>query len=196
MDTPIFARIPLSIEGHPFDALSAGERRLLARIESQTLARIAACAHYADVRRRNVVPGHDALMEDRGDSAGCRLAASAQDFAGFVLERGPWAVRVFLDWMGVAAADLGPPPTEHAVDELIVLLHGLDALLIMEAAADVEAFFAMSGCRAHREGIERTLLARYRGRFLASPQRDPRFARRLAALTTRAQLARIEAEIR
>ena len=165
MDTPIFARIPLSIEGHPFDALSAGERRLLARIESQTLARIAACAHYADVRRRNVVPGHDALMEDRGDSAGCRLAASAQDFAGFVLERGPWAVRVFLDWMGVAAAD-------------------------------VEAFFAMSGCRAHREGIERTLLARYRGRFLASPQRDPRFARRLAALTTRAQLARIEAEIR
>jgi len=195
MDTPNFNRIPLAPAGHPYDVLTAGERRLLARIESRTLARISAYAHYADVVRRNLAPSHHALPDGIDATDPCVFATGAQNFASFVLSCGTWAVRMFLDWMGVSAADLGPPPPERAVDELIELLQGLNVLLIADAAADVEGFYAMSGCRAPRAGIEATLLARYRGRFIATPQRDPHFARRLAALTTPAQLARIQGEI-
>jgi len=196
MDTPIFNRTPLAPAGHPYDALTPGERRLLARIESQTVARIAAYARYTDAVRRKLVPSHEALLEGMDGADPCLFATGARNFASFVLSSGTWAARMFLDWMGGNAADLGPPPAERAVDELIELLQGLNVLLIMDAAADVEGFYAMSGCRAPRAGIEATLLARYRARFIASPQRDPRYARRLAALTTPAQLARIQREIR
>jgi hypothetical protein len=177
MDSTLLLNMPLAPASHPYDLLTPGERRRLARIESKTVARIKAYARYTDARH------HD--LRDRWQGP------HECEFVAFVLAKDRWTVDMFLDWMGIRAAPLGPPPPDHAVDALIELLHRLDEAMALESAADVETLFAMSRCRASREGIEATLLARYRGRFIASPLREPRFARRLAALTTPAQLARI-----
>ncbi len=181
MDTLLLDRSGLAAAGHPFDALTSGERRLLAQIEAQTCARIRSYARYTVARRH-----------DLGDAC---PGLGACEFAAFVLAKDAWVVGVFLDWLGVRAADPGPPPPDHAVDQLIEVLLRFDEALAIEAAADIEAFFGMSRCRAPREGIELTLRARYRGRFIASPRREPRFARRLACLVTPAQLKRIETEV-
>jgi len=195
MNTPALRNLPLSAASHPFDALGRRERDTLARIQSRTFAKMRAFASYAAGSRHALDEGYQRLLRGIECLDPCRCAGGAQDFACFVLSKQRRSADLFLDWMGQAAAPLGPPPSEREIDDLIVLLQGLDALLIMQAAADAAEFFALTAARMPRADFEGTLLARYRGRFFASRRREAHFARRLASLVTPAQLVRIETEI-
>ena len=102
-----------------------------------------------------------------------------------------------LEWLREDAR-LTAQQREKAVDELIELLQGVDALLVFQAPSDVDFFLAASERVFTGPQIdllnERQLRA-YRAQFIASALNDPPFARLLERLTTAAQRSRLRLEL-
>lgn len=87
---------------------------------------------------------------------------------------------------------------EKAVDDLIELLQGVDALLVFQAPSDVDCFLAASERAFTSRQVERlneSQLRAYRAQLIPSALNDPHFARLLERLTTAAQRARLRLEL-
>ena len=83
---------------------------------------------------------------------------------------------------------------DAAVDDLIALVGAVDGIVQAQAAADCEYFIANVGrplSGPERKAVADTLLGAYRWQYIVSGVQEPRFAERLAALTTPEQQARI-----
>jgi hypothetical protein len=84
---------------------------------------------------------------------------------------------------------------DHAVGDLIDLIVGVDGILQQQAPADVEYFVSLAGrtfSGAERQALDAGALRAYRWQYIGSGVQHPRFKRRLAELTTPAQLLRIQ----
>jgi len=87
---------------------------------------------------------------------------------------------------------------ERAVDHLIELVQGVDALLLFQAPADVEYFIGACGRAFTSSEVERlhaTMLAAYRQQYIVSGIRAPRFAELLDKLVGAAHTTRIASEL-
>jgi len=87
---------------------------------------------------------------------------------------------------------------EQAVDDLIGLVGAVDGILQGQAAADADYFIATAG-RAYggeqQADIRATLLRAYRWQYIVSGVQHPHFGRLLTAMTTRAQMERIQSAL-
>jgi len=138
-------------------------------------------------------------------------------FRAFVAGKCAWAMRAFgcivlaargtderrlLDaerlWL---REDLATPRDDiaGAVDDLIELVQGLDAVLLFQAAADVECL-ATSRLRpfvpGERDAIERGLFRTYRLRYIEAGLRSHHFNMLLRALLPPEERARLEHELK
>lgn len=87
---------------------------------------------------------------------------------------------------------------DKAVDELIELLQGVDALLLFQAPSDVDHFAAARRRSFTNRAVERlneSVLSAYRAQFIASGMNDPQFTGALEVLTTSEQRARLRLEL-
>jgi len=87
---------------------------------------------------------------------------------------------------------------ERAVDHLIELVQGIDALLLFQAPADVEYFIGACGRAFTSSEVERlhaTTLAAYRRQYIVTGVLAPRFAELLDKLVGSAHMARIASEL-
>ena len=145
-----------------------------------------------------------------------RFAADRASFREFVEARGVWARHAFAcllqgtrprraqetfnaecDW-AVADTHLAGDSREHEANELIELVQGLDAILVMQAGPDVEAAILVHRNRPSlriRERFEAELLAEYRWRHLGCGFHRRGFALMLRGLVVPATRARLEAEL-
>jgi hypothetical protein len=87
---------------------------------------------------------------------------------------------------------------EQAVDDLIGLIGAVDGILQAQSEADAEYFLAVAGRRFTGEeeaGIRALLLRAYRWQYIVSGVQHPHFGQLLTAMTTAAQMSRIEAAL-
>ncbi|HEU0200131.1 MAG TPA: hypothetical protein VFR86_06810 [Burkholderiaceae bacterium] len=95
-------------------------------------------------------------------------------------------------------AKLTPAQRDHAVDELIELVAGVDGILVALAGADAR-YFAQANRRAMDGGqmaaIEAALRRAYRWQYIVSGVQDPRFQQILGSMITPAQFERIGAAL-
>jgi hypothetical protein len=87
---------------------------------------------------------------------------------------------------------------EQGVDDLIGLVGAVDGILQAQSAADAEYFVAIAGRRFTGEeetGIRALLLRAYRWQYIVSGVQHPHFGRLLTAMTTPAQMSRIQAAL-
>ena len=83
---------------------------------------------------------------------------------------------------------------DQAVADFIALVGAVDGIVNAQAAADADYFVANVGrplSQNERQLVAATLLAAYRWQYIGSGVQEPRFADRLAGLTTGEQQARI-----
>jgi hypothetical protein len=93
---------------------------------------------------------------------------------------------------------LTPRQKEQAVTDLIDLVGAVDGILQAQASADADYFLGAAGRRYTCEeeaGIGALLLRAYRWQYIVSGVQHPHFVRLLEGMTTRAQMARIEAAL-
>ena len=87
---------------------------------------------------------------------------------------------------------------DRAVDELIALVGAVDAILARQAAADAD-YFQIACARvfpaAERSSLAGVILAAYRGQYIVSGFREPRFRKILRSLVTGHQQRRIESAL-
>jgi hypothetical protein len=98
-----------------------------------------------------------------------------------------------LEWMR-EDDKLSGTQRDAAVDDLIALVAAVDGIVQAQSAADAEYFDANVGrplSAKEREAVAESLLAAYRWQYIGSGVQEPRFAERLASLTTPEQQARI-----
>ena len=91
-------------------------------------------------------------------------------------------------------ANLSADARDRAVDDLIALVAGIDAMLQTQAAADAHYFVDVAGRSfdaVQIRAIEATTLAAYRWQYIASGVSEPRFVTILGDLITGEQSARI-----
>jgi hypothetical protein len=87
---------------------------------------------------------------------------------------------------------------ERAVDDLIGLVGAVDGILQAQSGADVDYFVAATGrsfTEAEMQRLRSGMLAAYRWQYIISGVRHPHFGRLLAAMTTPAQMKRIQAAL-
>lgn len=87
---------------------------------------------------------------------------------------------------------------ERAVDDLIGLVGAVDGILQAQAGADVDYFVAGIGrgfTEAEMGRLRHGMLAAYRWQYIISGVRHPHFSRLLTAMTTPAQMQRIQAAL-
>jgi hypothetical protein len=145
-----------------------------------------------------------------------RFVADRASFREFVEARGAWARQAFTcllhgtrprraqetfkaecDW-AVADTHLVGDSREHEANQLIELVQGLDAILVMQAGPDVEAAILVHRNRPSlgiRERFEAELLSQYRWRHLGCGFHRRGFALMLRGLLAPATRARVEAEL-
>jgi hypothetical protein len=145
-----------------------------------------------------------------------RFAASRESFREFVEARGAWARQAFAcliqgtrprraqelfkaecDW-AVEDARLAGESREHEANELIELVQGLDAILVMQAGPDVETAILVHRNRPSlriRERFESELLSESRWRHLGCGFHRRGFALMLRGLLAPATRARLETEL-
>jgi hypothetical protein len=189
-------------------ALLPRDAELLDTVEGSTFVRVAEVLDTAlwqsPQRRAATTP------------AGYRFVTDPEDFRGFVAGKDAWAVRAFACLYAGTCANspqrileaevewvqedlrIGDVTRELALDHLIELVEGLDAMLTFQASADVEWF---SGARTQpldaraREAIEAGLVRMYRRRHIAAGFHRREFSLLLHALLSEAQRARLEGEL-
>ena len=147
---------------------------------------------------------------------GHRFIAKSEDFRDFMATKDAWAVRAFacccvgtrekapkeileteVEWVREDVL-LGEASRERALDDLIELVQGLDAMLVFQAGADIECF---SSARTHplaaweRESLEAGLVNAYRRRHIAAGFHRLQFLLLLSALLSKAQRDRLEREL-
>ena len=108
-------------------------------------------------------------------------------------EESQHAVMDELEWRREHAT-LDATQRDRAVDDLIALVGAVDGILVAQAAADADYFFARAGrafSAAEVNAVHDLVLRAYRWQYIASGAQEPRFAEVLQALTTPAQMARI-----
>jgi hypothetical protein len=87
---------------------------------------------------------------------------------------------------------------ETAVDDLIALVGAVDGILQAQSMADAEYFLAIAGrpfTGEEEEGIRTLLLRAYRWQYIVSGVQHPHFGRLLTAMTTDAQMGRIQSAL-
>jgi len=87
---------------------------------------------------------------------------------------------------------------DHAVDELIELVGAVDGILQMQAGADADYFFAISGRRFRADeaaAVRDTFLRAYRWQYIGSGVTDDRFLKILGGMINEKQGARIQAAL-
>jgi hypothetical protein len=100
-----------------------------------------------------------------------------------------------LEWVREDAR-LSPAERDAAVGELIELVGGVDGLLQVQAKADTAYFCNAAHIAAeHAAAVEANTLRAYRWQYIVSGAMEPRFQKALAALTTEAQMARIQSAL-
>jgi hypothetical protein len=95
-------------------------------------------------------------------------------------------------------AKLSPEERDHAVDDLIALVAGVDGMLQTQAAEDANYFVAIAGRpfdSSEVAAIRDTTLAAYRWQYIVSGVKEPRFVKILNDLITPEQGARIGAAL-
>lgn len=140
---------------------------------------------------------------------GYRFFPVDADVTEFLQQRSRWAVlglachaeaptqsRAALEWMRENAR-LDAAARNAAVNDLIVLLQGIDMLLILQADWDADCVAARSPAVTERDlaALRVALLRNYRQRHVAAGMHRPQFARLLATLITADQAARIRTEL-
>jgi len=145
-----------------------------------------------------------------------RFAASRDSFREFVEARGAWARAAFAcllqgtrprraqeafkaecDWAVEDTRVVGDS-REREANELVELVQGLDAILVMQAGPDVEAAILVHRNRPSlriRRRFESELLAEYRWRHLGCGFHRRGFALMLRGLLAPATRARLETEL-
>ena len=103
-----------------------------------------------------------------------------------------------LEWAREDAKLVSDAERDAAVDDLIVLVGGVDGILQQQAQADTTYFLQVVGmpagdARAVQVGA--TLLKAYRWQYIVSGAMEPRFQKVLASLVNDAQMQRIQAAL-
>ena len=91
-------------------------------------------------------------------------------------------------------AKLGDAERNKAVDDLIALVSGIDAMLQRQAAADVDYFSAICGRMldaAEASRVREEVLAAYRWQYIVSGIKEPRFGDMLAGMLDEHQVKRV-----
>jgi hypothetical protein len=108
-------------------------------------------------------------------------------------EESQHAVMDELEWRREHAT-LNAQERDQAVDDLIALVGAVDGILVAQAAADADYFFARAGrafSASEMKAVQDLILKAYRWQYIASGAQEPRFGEVLQALTTPAQMDRI-----
>lgn len=87
---------------------------------------------------------------------------------------------------------------DRAVNDLVELVHGVDALLLFQALVDVDYFVGTCGRRFTAAEIERlraTVLDAYRWQYLIVAARESRFGAVLGKLVGADRATRVRAEL-
>ena len=89
---------------------------------------------------------------------------------------------------------LGAAERDHAVDDLIALVGGVDGILQAQAQSDARYFLDTLDMPAEGprgDQVRAAMLKAYRWQYIVSGVSDPRFQKVLAGLITDAQMQRI-----
>jgi hypothetical protein len=144
-----------------------------------------------------------------GAPRGYRFFPVDADVTEFLQQRSRWSVlglachveaptqsRAALEWMRENAR-LDAAARNAAVNDLIVLMQGIDMLLVLQADWDVDCVAARSPTVTERDldALRAVVLRSYRQRHIAAGMHRPQFARLLATLITSDQAARIRTEL-
>jgi hypothetical protein len=95
-------------------------------------------------------------------------------------------------------ARLSAAERDNSVSDLIELIHGVDALLVVQAPADADYFAGHCKRRFTAGELDRLhagLLRAYRWQYIVSGAQDPHFAELLGKLVNADQAARISSEL-
>jgi hypothetical protein len=102
-----------------------------------------------------------------------------------------------LEWVR-ENAKLTAEERDHAVDDLIDLVAGVDGLLKLQAKADADYFVIQCGRQLtprEREAVQAGVLYAYRWQYIISGVQDPRFTEVLGGMIDTAQAKRIGAAL-
>ena len=133
-----------------------------------------------------------------GIEPGSRLSAVYEDALHLRSERAArHAVLAEIEWLREDER-LAARERDGAVDDLIELVQGVDALLVFQAPSDVECLAAGSRTSFTATEIDRLnkcVLSTYRTRHIASGLHHPHFTELIEGVVTEAQASRLRSEL-